>query len=118
MSNEAVDLVKRARANWDGCMKLGHPQYPSEGDGRRLTPYVCDCLMYASDWEQRNLVKQLQEIVQNRIGLDNDSASQVVFPDQPWHLVDNFCPEMIEYRNELWDMLILAAEAMDEGDLS
>lgn len=118
MSNEAVDLVKRARANWDDCIALGDSQYPSEGDGRRLTPYVCDCLMYASDKGQWNLVKQLQEIVQSRIGIGNESAACVVFPDQDWYRVDNFSPELIEYRNELWDMLISAAEAMDEGDLS
>lgn len=118
MSNEAVDLVKRARANWDDCIALGDYQYPSEGDGRRLTPYVCDCLRYAGDRGQWNLVKQLQEIVQNRIGIGNESAACVVFPDQDWYRVDSFSPELIAYRNELWDMLILAAEAMDEGDLS
>lgn len=118
MSNEAVDLVKRARANWDDCMKLGDSQWSTEGDGWRLTPYICDCLRYASDRGQWNLVKQLQEIVQNRIGIGNESAACVVFPDQDWFEVDNFCPEMIAYRNELWEMLILAAEAMDEGDPS
>lgn len=118
MSNEAVDLVKRARANWDECIALGRPCCPGEGSDKRLTPYICDCLSYASMDHQRVLADHLRNLVQHRIGEDNDSASQVVFPDQPWHLVDNFCPELIAYRNELWDMLISAAEAMDEEDLS
>ena len=118
MSNKAVDLVKRARANWDECIALGRPCYPGEGSDKSLTPYVCDCLSHADTGDEWVVVRHLRHIVQRQIGLDNDSASQVVFPDQPWYLVDNFCPELIAYRNELWDMLILAAEAMDEGDLS
>ena len=117
MSNEAVDLVKRARANWDDCMKLGDFQYPFEGDGRRLTPYVCDCLLYAAHQDQRALYRRLRDIVQMRLGEEVESAAQIVFPDVPWFEVDNYCPEMIEFRNELWEMLIAAAGAMDEGDL-
>ena len=117
MSDEAVELVKRARANWDDCMKLGDSQLPFGGDGRRLTPYVCDCLMYAARQDQRALYRKLQSIVQMRLGEEVESAAQIVFPNVPWFEADNYCPEMIEFRNELWDMLISAAEVMDEGDL-
>ena len=118
MSNEAVDLVKRARANWDECIALGRPCYPEEESDKRLTPYVCDCLSYANLEHQWKLVGELRNLVQRTIGMDNASAACVVFPDQNWFEVDNFCPEMIAYRNELWDMLIAAAEAMVEGDPS
>ena len=117
MSNEAVDLVKRARANWDECIALGRACYSFEVDGWRLTPYVCDCLMYAAHQDQRALYRRLRDIVQMRLGEEVESAAQIVFPDVPWFEADNFCPEMIEFRNELWEMLIAAAGAMDEGDL-
>ena len=117
MSHEAVELVKRARANWDDCMKLRDSQYTSEGDGRRLTPYVCDCLRYAAYRDQYDLYWRLRSVVQMRLGEGVESAAQIVFPNVPWFEADNYCPEMIEFRNELWDMLISAAEVMDEGDL-
>ena len=97
-------------------MKLGDSQYPSEGDGRRLTPYVCDCLMYAAHQDQRALYRKLQSIVQMRLGEGVEVAAQIVFPNVPWFEADNYCPEMIKFRNELWDMLIAAAEVMDEWD--
>ena len=118
MSNKAVDLVKRARANWDECIALGRPCYPGEGSDKRLTPFICDCLHHADAGDEWRAVNHLKYIIQRTIGMDNKSAACVVFPDQNWFEVDNFCPELIEYRNELWDMLISAAEAMDEGDLS
>ena len=118
MSNKAVELVKRARANWDECIALGRPCCLGEGSDKRLTPYVCDCLMYAEEGGQRMAISHLRNLVQRTIGMDNESAACVVFPEQAWFNVDNFCPEMIAYRNELWDMLIAAAEAMVEGDLS
>ena len=118
MSNEAVDLVKRARANWDECIALGRPCCPGEGSDKRLTPYICDCLSNADTGGEWMVISHLRYLVQRTIGMDNASAACVVFPDQNWFEVDNFCPEMIAYRNELWDMLIAAAEAMVEGDLS
>lgn len=114
MSNKAVDLVKRARANWDECIALGRACYPGGGSDKRLTPYICDCLSNDDMGDEWMVTNHLRYLVQRTIGMDNKSAACVVFPDQNWFEVDNFCPEMIAYRNELWDMLILAAEAMDE----